>query len=350
MQSEAFEKKGPLSFLKSRLFRAIVCFVLTVAGIALAIYGADAIRKYNPAMDTGIVSTELGLGVLGIAMVVICLPVGLFAAFDMLFKPETIVLSNGHIIQRKRSRAPLITILLVLAFWASIYMTDFDLRVIVNRGYQLTAIFKKIFQPRWSYWRDIVGPLVETVKMSIMGSALGSLLSLPFAVFASTNINRNKYVVSVLRVILNIVRTLPTLVIASVCALIFKLGAFAGTVAITIFTFGVVSKMLYESIETIDMGPFEAMESMGAGRIRAFAAACMPQILPTYLSHCLYSFEMNIRAASILGYVGAGGLGILIQDRVGFRDYNSLGTLLIMLFVVVLAIDNISQALRRRLS
>lgn len=73
----------------------------------------------------------------------------------------------------------------------------------------------------------------------------------------------------------------------------------------------------------------------------------MPQILPTYLSHCLYSFEMNIRAASILGYVGAGGLGILIQDRVGFRDYNSLGTLLIMLFVVVLAIDNISQALRR---
>ena len=156
--------------------------------------------------------------------------------------------------------------------------------------------------------------------------------------------------VSVLRVILNIVRTLPTLVIASVCALIFKLGAFAGTVAITIFTFGVVSKMLYESIETIDMGPFEAMESMGAGRIRAFAAACMPQILPTYLSHCLYSFEMNIRAASILGYVGAGGLGILIQDRVGFRDYNSLGTLLIMLFVVVLAIDNISQALRRRLS
>ena len=289
MQSEAFEKKGPLSFLKSRLFRAIVCLVLTVAGIALAIYGADAIRKYNPAMDTGIVSTELGLGVLGIAMVVICLPVGLFAAFDMLFKPETIVLSNGHTIQRKRSRAPLITILLVLAFWASIYMTDFDLRVIVNRGYQLTAIFKKIFQPRWSYWRDIVGPLVETVKMSIMGSALGSLLSLPFAVFASTNINRNKYVVSVLRVILNIVRTLPTLVIASVCALIFKLGAFAGTVAITIFTFGVVSKMLYESIETIDMGPFEAMESMGAGRIRAFAAACMPQILPTYLSHCLYS-------------------------------------------------------------
>lgn len=350
MQGEAFKRKSPLSFLKSLLFRAIVCFVLTIAGIVLAIYGMDAIQKYNPAMDTGIVSTELGLGVLGIAMVVICLPVGLFAAFDMLFKPEKIVLSNGHTIYRKRSRAPLIAILLALAFWASIKMTSFDLGLIVERLYQLTAIFKKIFKPRWSYWRDIMNPLVETVKMSIMGSALGSLLSLPFAVFASTNINRNKYVVSALRIILNVIRTLPTLVIASVCALIFKLGAFAGTVAITVFTFGVVSKMLYESIETIDMGPFEAMESMGAGRIRAFAAACMPQILPTYLSHCLYSFEMNIRAASILGYVGAGGLGILIQDRVGFRDYSSLGTLLIMLFVVVLAIDNISQALRRKLS
>ena len=108
--------------------------------------------------------------------------------------------------------------------------------------------------------------------------------------------------------------------------------------------------MLYESIETIDMGPFEAMESMGAGRIRAFAAACMPQILPTYLSHCLYSFEMNIRAASILGYVGAGGLGILIDERIGWRDYNGLGTVLLTLFIAVFIIENLSQFLRSKLS
>ncbi len=155
---------------------------------------------------------------------------------------------------------------------------------------------------------------------------------------------------ALLRVLLNIVRTLPTLVIASISALMFGLGTFAGTVAITIFTFGIVTKMLYESIETIDMGAFEAMEALGATKFQAFWSAVFPQVLPTYLSHCLYSFEINIRAASILGYVGAGGLGILINDRVGFRDYEGLGMVLLTLFVVVLIIENTSQYLRRKLS
>ena len=121
--------------------------------------------------------------------------------------------------------------------------------------------------------------------------------------------------------------------------------------AISIFTFGIVSKMMYESIETVDMGAFEAMEALGSTKFRAFWSAVFPQILPTYLSHCLYSFEINIRAASILGYVGAGGLGILINDRVGFRDYEGLGHGVDHpIRIVVLIIDNTSQYLRRKLS
>ena len=149
---------------------------------------------------------------------------------------------------------------------------------------------------------------------------------------------------------LNIIRTLPTLVIAKFAALIFGLGTFAGTVAITVFTFGVVAKMMYEAIETIDMGAFEAMESAGANKFQAFWSACFPQILPTYLSYCLYSLEMNIRAAAILGYVGAGGLGLLINERIGWRDYEGLGMVLLALFVVVFIIENTSQYLRRKLS
>ena len=140
------------------------------------------------------------------------------------------------------------------------------------------------------------------------------------------------------------------LVIALVCALIFSLGTFSGTVAIAIFTFGVVSKMLYESIETIDMGPFEAMEALGANKFQAFWSACVPQILPVYLSHCLYCFEMNVRASAILGYVGAGGLGITINERIGWRDYNSLGMVLLSLFVVVTFIEFFSAYLRKKLS
>ena len=270
--------------------------------------------------------------------------------FDRIFKPEVITLENGHTVTRPRSRTPLIALLVIAALAISVKVTGFNLAIIVKRANQLTKILSQIFQPDPSFFSKVVTPLLDTIKMSIMGSVIGCLLALPYAVAASANINRNKVSLSVLRFILNIVRTLPTLVIASICALVFGLGTFAGTVAIVIFTFGVVTKMLYESIETINMGPFEALESAGADKFRAFWSAVFPQVLPTYLSHCLYSFEMNVRAASILGYVGAGGLGILIDERIGWRDYNGLGTVLLTLFVAVLIIENLSQFLRSKLS
>ena len=108
--------------------------------------------------------------------------------------------------------------------------------------------------------------------------------------------------------------------------------------------------MALSEIETIDMGAFEAMESFGANQFQSFWSACMPQILPTYLSYCLYALEMNIRAAAILGYVGAGGIGLLMDERIGWRDYNGLGMVLLALFVVVVSIEQISQYLRRKLS
>ena len=217
-----------------------------------------------------------------------------------------------------------------------------------------------IFDGRWwealwytmqnSFAPTVFGPLLDTVRMSVLGSFIGATIALPIAVACSTNINRNRASVTILRLLLNIIRTLPTLVIAKIFALIFGLGTYAGTMAILVFTIGVIAKMMYESIETIDMGAFEAMESFGANKFQAFWSACMKQILPTYLSYCLYALEMNIRAASILGYVGAGGLGILIDERIGWRDYNGLGTVLIMLFILVVTIEHLSQYLRKKLS
>ncbi len=270
--------------------------------------------------------------------------------FDRIFKPQIITLPNGHTVARPRSRMPLILIALIAVIWGSIRLTGFDLGIIVRRGYQLTVILERIFHPDFSYFGKVVEPLFDTIKMSILGSVLGATLALPFAVVASTNINKSRVAVSLSRFLLNIVRTLPTLVIAKFAALIFGLGTFAGTVAITVFTFGVVSKMMYEAIETIDMGAFEAMESAGGNKYQSFRVACFPQILPTYLSYCLYSLEMNIRAAAILGYVGAGGLGILINERIGWRDYEGLGMVLLALFVVVFIIENTSQYLRKKLS
>jgi phosphonate transport system permease protein len=269
--------------------------------------------------------------------------------FDRLFPPQTMAVGD-HTVKKPRSRSWLIAVVMLLVVAASVVLTKFDIGILIKRGHQLTVILSQVFNPKWSYFSKVVNPLLDTIKMSVLGSVIGSSLALPFSIIASANIVKNGVLVAVMRVLLNIVRTLPTLVIASISALMFGLGTFAGTVAITVFTFGIVAKMMYESIETVDMGAFEAMEALGSTKFRAFWSAVFPQILPTYLSHCLYSFEINIRAASILGYVGAGGLGILINDRVGFRDYEGLGMVLFTLFLVVLIIDNTSQFLRRKLS
>lgn len=269
--------------------------------------------------------------------------------FDRVFKPELIVLENGHEVKRPRSKMPLIVICLIIVLAFSIKMTGFDMGIIIKRFAQLGVILGKIFHPDFSFFPKVIGPLVDTIKMSLLGTIVGCTLALPVAILSSSNINKNKTILALSKFLLAIVRTLPTIIIATIAALIFSLGTFAGTVAITIFTFGVVGKMLFESIETIDMGPFEAMESMGASKFEAFWSACIPQILPTYLSHCLYCFEMNIRAASILGYVGAGGLGLLINERIGWRDYNSLGTVLLVLFIAVVIVDSLSTYFRKKL-
>lgn len=308
--------------------------------------------------------------------------------FDRIFKPKTITLPNGHSVKRPRSRMPLITALLIGAVWLSVILTGFDLGIIARRGNQFLVILSQIFSPdlftikaatfaeygleaeavsffsifdgRWwqalwhtmshSFAPKVFSPLWDTLRMSILGSFIGATLALPIAVAASTNINRSRTTVSILRLLLNILRTLPTLVVAKIFALIFGLGTFAGTMAILVFTLGVICKMMYESIETIDMGAFEAMESFGATKFQGFWSASMKQILPTYLSYCLYALEMNVRAASILGYVGAGGLGLLIDERIGWRDYSGLGTVLLMLFILVVSIESLSQFLRRKLS
>ena len=193
-------------------------------------------------------------------------------------------------------------------------------------------------------------PLFDTIKMSLLGTVVGAVLVVPFAMAASTNVIKSRLVISVMRLFLSIVRTLPTLVTALIATYVFGLGTLAGTTAIAIFTFAYMGKILYEEIETVDMGAFEAVEAIGATRVRAFVSAIIPQVLPSYISNGLFCFEGNVRYAAILGYVGAGGLGITINERIGWRDYESLGMVLLTLFVVVAFIEFFSAYLRKKLS
>ena len=268
--------------------------------------------------------------------------------YDKIFPPAEITLPNGKVVYERKSRTPLILVLLVIATIISVRFTNFDLNTLLKRWNEFFVIIGQMIPPKWDYLSHVWQPLLDTIKMSLLGSILGSIAAVPAAYFASSNIV-SKPVAAVAKFLLSILRTLPTLVSALIATFIFGLGTLAGTVAIFLFTVAYVGKLLYEQIENADMGSFEAMESIGMGRLQAFRYAIFPQVLPNYLSTSLFSFEGNVRYAAILGYVGAGGIGLLLNESLGWRDYASVGTILLMLIITVYLIEKVSEHFRKKL-
>lgn len=267
---------------------------------------------------------------------------------DRLFGKRYIELPDKKRVYDKRSDSFLILFFVALLFVFSLQITGFNLPVLFKKLGNMQMILTQIFQPKWSVIPAILPAIGETIMISSAGTIIGVLLALPVAIFSSYNVNSNRYLLFLLRVAISIIRSFPTMIIAIVLTLIFNVGSLAGTFAIAIFSFSTVTKMLIESIETLDMRAFESMQSMGATKFRSFWIACMPQILSTYVSHALYSFEINVRTASILGYVGAGGIGIIMNEKISWRDYNSLGSIILVLFILVILINTLSRAFRKK--
>lgn len=268
--------------------------------------------------------------------------------FDKIFPPTKMALPNGKVVQEKKSHTPLIIVFLLLATILSVRFTNFDMAVLLDRWREFFVIVDQMIPPKWSYLDHIWKPLMDTIKMSLLGSVLGSLAAIPVAYISASNV-MNKAVASICKFLLSILRTLPTLVTALIATFIFGLGTLAGTVAIFLFTVSYVGKLLYEQIENAEMGSYEAMESTGMTRVQAFRYAIFPQVLPSYLSTSLFCFEGNVRYAAILGYVGAGGIGLLLDEGLGWRDYASVGMILLMLVITVFIIEQISEHFRKKL-
>lgn len=269
--------------------------------------------------------------------------------YDKLFPPRIYRLPDGKEAAEKRSRAPLYLLLFLVFSALSVKITGFRLSVLLSGGGRFFSILAAMFPPNPAYLKSLIGPILDTIKMSFLGSFLGSLLALPFAMLASTNVCKSRVLVMLMRLLFSLVRTLPTLVSALIATFIFGLGTIAGTTAIAVFSFAYIGKILYEEIETVDMGAFEAMEAMGATKAQAFRHGILPQVLPSYLSNSLYNFEGNVRYAAILGYVGAGGIGLILNEQLGWRSYANVGMILLSLFVTVFFIETISREIRRRL-
>jgi len=273
----------------------------------------------------------------------------LFIRLKKLIMPKPLVLSNGKVVQPKLS--PLWIILPVLTYltmW-SVSMTRFKVDMLIRRGGQFFIILNRMIPPNLAYFNNILNPMISTIMMSIVGTLIGCILALPAAYFSSSMMNQSKIGQFITRGIFSVLRTMPILILAYIFFILVGPGSFAGTMAITVFTFTIMTKMFFELIDTADMGPFEAILSSGANRIQAFWTSIMPQLWGQYYSLVLYNFEMNIRNAAILGYVSAGGIGVLLDNRLAFRLYADVGMILLVLMITVLSIETLSRYIRRRL-
>jgi len=266
-----------------------------------------------------------------------------------LLSPKKIQLPNGKTVVEKKSATPLVIIILLLCTIVSVNITGFELGAIIKRINQFFVILDDMIPPNMEYMPSLWQPLLDTIKMSLIGSVLGAIVALPIAFFAASNITKNRFVSSGTKFILSLLRTLPTLIVALIATFIFGIGTMAGTTAIFLFTVSYVGKLLYEQIENANMDAYEAMQSMGLTTVYSFRYAILPQVLPNYLSSTLFCFEGNVRYASILGYVGAGGIGLLLNESLGWRNYANVGMILLMLAVTVFVIETVSEHYRKKL-
>jgi phosphonate transport system permease protein len=204
--------------------------------------------------------------------------------------------------------------------------------------------------PSWEFGSATRGnPLVETFRIAIISCVIGCGLALPLAFNASriTAPSRPLYYSS--KGFMNVIRTIPDLFWAMLFATSVGIGPFAGTLALIMFSLAIMSKLLSETIDAVDERPLEAARATGSSHYPAIRASVLPQVLPNYVAYALYIFEINIRASVVLGIVGAGGIGRVLEAQRSFFRFDRVLAIVTVIFVIVFVIEQISVALRRRL-
>lgn len=203
--------------------------------------------------------------------------------------------------------------------------------------------------PDWSYLPSVWKPLIETLQIAYVGTFFGTLIAMPLIFLSSRNTANDPISMWIARTLLTVLRSIPDLLWAALLVPILVVGPLPGAVALTMFTIGVLAKLGSETVEAIDPGPLEALRASGAGKVATIVFAVVPQVAATMISYILYSFEINVRASVIIGLVGAGGIGFLLQVRLNFFDYTAVGLIIVVIFAVVLVIDGISVWARSKL-
>lgn len=207
---------------------------------------------------------------------------------------------------------------------------------------------RDFLHPDFTHWKLYVAQMWLTVQIALWGTSLAVLVAIPFGLACARNVTP-PWVQQPMRLLMNLLRSAPDLVIGTIFIVATGLGPFAGVMALALNTGGVLAKLFSEAVEAIDKGPVEGVRATGATPLHQVVWAVIPQVAPLWSSYALYRFESNARSATVLGLIGAGGIGQALFDALNSFAYAQVAAIAIVIVAAVSLIDMLSQAIRARL-
>lgn len=251
--------------------------------------------------------------------------------------------------RRIRRRASVQTAL--LAAFVLFCFFDTGLLDLGRLGEGIPAIWTllgEMFPPDFSDWRRWVKPMIDTVAMSVAGTAVAIILSLPLGFLAARNTAPNPIVYRIARTVLNILRSIPELIMGIVFVAAVGFGALPGVLALGLHSVGMVGKFFSEAIEHAHEAPVEAARAAGSRPLQVVTHGILPQVLPQFADVSMYRWEYNFRASTVMGMVGAGGIGLELISSLRLMQYREVFALLLAILIMVTVVDALSGWLRRR--
>ena len=227
----------------------------------------------------------------------------------------------------------------------SFRQSELNFLLLFQRGGNMVEYIRSYFPPDFSYWKTYLEDTIITVSMGIWGTLLAAIAAIPLSILASENVCP-VWIVQPTRRLLDAMRAINEIVFALVFVVAVGLGPFAGVMALFIHTAGALGKLFSEAVEAIEPGQVEGVRATGASKIQEIIFGIIPQVIPLWTSFTLYRFESNVRSASVLGIVGAGGIGVSLYQSFQSFDYGKVCAILIILILATSIIDAFSAKLR----
>ncbi len=236
-----------------------------------------------------------------------------------------------------------VVLVLLVASWKGADMRPLDL---IRDSGNMATYAAEFFPPDFGQWRMFVQEMVVTLQIALWGTALAVVTAVPMALLASANLVP-WWVYQPMRRVMDATRAINEMVFAMLFVVAVGLGPFAGVLALWIHTSGVLAKLFSEAVEAIDPQPVEGIRSTGASALHEIIYGVIPQVMPLWISFTLYRFESNVRSASVVGMVGAGGIGVVLWEIIRGFQYAQTGAVMIIIIVTVSVIDLVSARIRK---